>query len=51
MLERYYQIAGVRFRVLVPEQWLWSEEGMLGSGMCVVRGGSAGSALRRAVLL
>ena len=31
MLERYYQIAGVRFRVLVPEQWLWSEEGMLGA--------------------
>lgn len=29
MLERYYELAGVRFRILVPEQWLWSEEGLL----------------------
>lgn len=29
MLERYYTLAGIRFRFLVPEQWLWPEEGVL----------------------
>lgn len=29
MLQRYYEIAGIRFLFHVPRQWIWSDEGFL----------------------